>query len=266
MRIGFIGTGSMGGMLTRAFARSAIANVEIAAYNRTPSKLDQIVFEYPAVQKMDSVELLAQTSHVVFLCVKPGDVQAVLDSIQSCLTRDQFLISINSVWSIEELEQDTPCKVVKLIPSITQESLSGAILTMYGSRLTLADHEVMDALLQSISFPIPIDESQTRVSSDLTSCGPAFLSYILQSFTMAAERQGNITREQADKLVKTMIYGLAKLFVEEGSSFDDVINRVAVPGGVTAEGLKVLQPAMEGVFDQVLTATRQKQTEHENHK
>lgn len=264
MRIGVIGTGSMGGMLARAFARSAIPNVEIAAFNRTPSKLEQIIFEYPTIQKMGSISSLAQASHVIFVCVKPRDVQAVLDSIQPYLTRDQFLVSINSAWSIADLEQATPCKVVKIIPSITQESLSGVILTMYGSRLTLADHEVIDSLLQAISIPVVIDESQTRVSSDLTSCGPAFFSYVLQSFALAAERQGNISREQADKLVITMIYGLAKLYVEEGFSFDDVIKRVAIPGGVTAEGLKVLQSALDGVFEQVMTATRQKQAEHEN--
>jgi competence protein ComER len=253
-------------MLTKAFARAAIANVEIVAFNRTPAKLDKIVLEYPAVQKMDSAASLGKTSQVIFLCVKPGDVQTVLNSLQPCLTRDQFLVSINSVWSIADLEQAAPCKVVKLIPSITQESLSGAILTMYGSRLTHADLELMNSLLQAISFPIAIDEQQTRVSSDLTSCGPAFMSHVLQSFATAAERQGNLSREQADILVKTMIYGLAKLIVEEGFSFHDVIKRVAVPGGVTAEGLKVLEPALDGVFDRVLTATRLKQTEHETHK
>lgn len=253
-------------MLTKAFARSAVANVEIAAFNRTPAKLDKIVFEYPAVQKMDSAVSLSQTSQVIFLCVKPGDVPTVLDSVQHCLTPDQFLVSINSVWSIADLEQAVPCKVVKLIPSITQESLSGAILTMYGSRLNQTDRELMDSLLQAISFPIAIDEQQTRVSSDLTSCGPAFLSHVLESLALSAERQGNISREQSEQLVKIMIYGLAKLLVEEGFSFHDVIKRVAVPGGVTAEGLKVLEPALDGVFDQVLTATRQKQAEHKSRK
>lgn len=261
MRIGFIGTGSMGGMLTKAYARSAISTVEIAAYNRTAAKLDQIIFEYPAIQKVDSAAQLVTSSQVIFLCVRPGDVQAVLDSILPLLTRDQFLISINSVWSIKDLETLTPCKVVKIIPSITQEARSGAILTMYGTRLTPSDYEMMEILLQAISFPIPIAENETRVSSDLTSCGPAFLSFILQSLTIAAEKQG-IPIEQADKLVKTMIYGLAKLFIEEGLSFEQIINRVAVPGGVTAEGLKVLQTELDGVFDQVLAATKQKQDSH----
>ncbi|WP_018132094.1 late competence protein ComER [Effusibacillus pohliae] len=262
MRIGFVGTGSMGGMLVRAFVRSHLPNLQVMACNRTASKLEQLVAQYPKVRKLDSASSLAKSCDFLFLCVKPGDVQAVLDDIGPHLSSGQFLVSINSAWSLASLESATPCKVIKIIPSITQEALSGAMLTMYGSRLTSQDREQFETICRSIACPVVIQEEDTRICSDLASCGPAFFAWLLQSFAEAAVRQGGISEEQADHLVKQMIYGLGKLLVEEQYDFAQVVSRVSVPGGITEEGLKVLQPAVQGVFDKLLIATRQKQEHH----
>lgn len=265
LRIGFIGTGSMGGMLIRSFVRSHDQDVEVAAFNRTPSKLEEITALYPNVQQMDSAFAVAQSCDIIFICVKPKNVREVLDAIQPALTSEKFIVSINSVWSIESLETETPCKVVKIIPSITQEAMAGVILTMYGSRLTAADRNLISCLLKSISQPIDIWEDDVRISSDLSSCGPAFFSFLLGAFASAAVRVGGISREQASELVKHMIYGVGKLLVEEDYSFEEIVQRVSVPGGVTAEGVKVLEQSAEGMFEEVFYATRQKQSQHASH-
>ncbi|MFC4768371.1 pyrroline-5-carboxylate reductase dimerization domain-containing protein [Effusibacillus consociatus] len=262
MRLGFVGTGSMGGMLVRAFVRSGLPDVEVAAYNRTAWKLDRIIVENPNVRKMDSASSLAKFSDFIFLCVKPADVLTVLKEIRTSMSPDKFLISINSAWSLSELESEVSSKVIKIIPSITQEALSGVMLTMYGSRATPTDRQLFEATCRGISFPVVIKENDVRVCSDLTSCGPAFLAFVLQSFASAAVRQGGIPPQQADQLVKYMIYGLGKLFVKEGYEFEEIISRVSLPGGVTEAGLKVLKPAMEGVFDDVLTTTKHFQGQH----
>jgi competence protein ComER len=264
LRIGFIGTGSMGGMLIRSFVRSGEQDIEVAAFNRTLSKLQQITAHFPNVKQMESAISVAETCDVIFICVKPKNVREVLDAIEPALTSEKFIFSINSVWSLESLEAATPCKVAKIIPSITQEALAGAILTMYGSRLTAEDRDLMSSLLKNISQPIDIREDDVRICSDLASCGPAFFSFLLYSFSSAAVQTGGISREQATELVKYMIYGVGKLLVEEGYSFEEIIQRVSVPGGVTAEGLKVLQPSTEGMFDEVFNATRQKQAQHDS--
>jgi competence protein ComER len=256
MRIGFIGTGSMGGMLAKAFVRLGMPDFEVAGYNRTSSKLERIVEEFPNVRQADSAFSLAKMSDLIFICVKQGDVQAVLDEIKPHLTPDQFFVSINSAWSISELESQIPCKTVKIIPSITQEALSGVMLTMYGSRMNLQDRQHFESVCSHIAFPVVINESDVRVCSDLTSCGPAFISQVLLSFSDAAVRQGGIPQELADRLVKYTIYGVGKLFVEEQYTFEQVLSRVTVPGGVTEEGLKVLSPGLDGLFDRVLLATK----------
>ncbi|GAX90781.1 pyrroline-5-carboxylate reductase dimerization domain-containing protein [Effusibacillus lacus] len=262
MRIGFIGTGSMGGMLVRAFVRSNLPNTDLAAYTRTMSKLDEIIRQYPNVQKADSAATLAESCNLIFLCVKAGDIRPVLEQINPQLNREKFLISINSAWSLKHLESLTPCKVIKIIPSITQEALAGVILTMYGSRVAPCDQELIETIFRSISFPVIIKEDHLRVCSDLASCGPAFFAYLLKSFSEAAAHLGEIPQETGDHLVSQMIYGLGKLLVEEKMGLEQIINRVAVPGGITEVGLQVLKSETEALFGKVLLATKEKQAHH----
>lgn len=262
MRIGFIGTGNMGGMLARAFVRSDMPDVEVVACNRTVSKLDELVAKHPRIRKAEDAVSLAKSCGFIFVCVKPEDVPAVLDQIQAYLTPGQFLVSINSVWPVAALEAATPCKIVKIIPSVTQEALSGVILTIYGSRLSREDRNLFETACRHIGYPVSINEDELRVSSDLTSCGPAFLAFLLRSFAEAAVRQSGIPRERADQLAKHMVFGLGKLLVEENCTFDSIISRVAVPGGITEKGLNVLESAAAGLFDRVLLATKQKQEQH----
>ncbi len=120
-------------------------------------------------------------SGIIFLCVKPVEYKKnVLDEIRSVVQPSQIVISITSPVLIEQLEDQLPCKIVKMIPSITNFVLSGATLCIHGSRMSAKDIDRVENLLGYISAPIRIAEQNTRISSDLSSCGPAFLAFFLQ--------------------------------------------------------------------------------------
>ncbi|MBL0386840.1 NAD(P)-binding domain-containing protein [Tumebacillus sp. ITR2] len=250
-------------MLIRAFVQSTLSSeIQVVACNRSPEKLEQLQTRYPQVQVCETAEETVSASDVVFLCVKPGDAPGVINQVSPFIREDHYFVSINSHVLLEEMEALLPCRVAKVIPSITQVALAGVTLVMHGNRTTIEDRHEVESLLEAISKPIVVEEADLRVCSDLSSCGPAFLAVLLQEFAMAAVRQGGIPRDLADALVKDMTLGLGKLLTEEGFEFSDVIRRVSVPGGITAEGIKVLQPSMSGIFDQLLVTTRSKAHGH----
>lgn len=250
-------------MLIRAFSTSSLSSeIQVVACNRSPEKLTQLQTRYPHLQVCATAEETVSASDVVFLCVKPGDAPDVINRVLPYLRAEHTFVSINSAVLLEEMEAILPCRVHKVIPSITQVAQAGVTLVMHGSRTTLQERHDLEALLGAISKPTVVEEGDLRVCSDLSSCGPAFLAVLLQELAMAAVRQGGIPRDLADTLVKDMTHGLGKLLTEEGFEFSDVIRRVAVPGGITAEGIKVLQPSMSGIFDQLLVTTRSKAHGH----
>jgi competence protein ComER len=256
MRIGLIGTGSMGSMLARAYCESMGSDTQILACNRTKAKLDALRSEQPRIQAIDTIQDMARLCDVLFLCVKPKDAWGILDTIQPLLTPNQYLISINSVISLRELEDHLPCRVVKIIPSITQEARSGIVLTMFGSRMTEQERDSAQRILENIGVPYEIPEHQVRIWSDLTSCGPAFFSFLIRECARAAAQIGQISQQQAESIVFAMLEGLVKLIREKSFTTEEVLRRVTVPGGVTASGLAVLDSSLYHVFETLFQTTK----------
>ena len=84
---------------------------------------------------------------------------------------------------IHHLEELLPCKIAKVIPSITNYELSGATLCMYSERMNEEDRKGLEQLLGGIGVPHPYSGTHTRIASDLSSCGPAFLGYFVDSWS-----------------------------------------------------------------------------------
>lgn len=258
MRIGFIGAGSMGSLLMGAFIRSgALQPTQIVASSRTHSKLSALAERYPGLQLASSNRGAVMGSDFVVLCVKPMDYRRVIEEIESALTPDQVVISITSPVKLSQLEELLPCKVAKIIPSVVNGVGSGATLFMWGSRLNSDDREQLLRLFSSISRPIEIEEEEVRAASDLSSCGPAFLAYLLDEFILAAVSMG-MDRQTATSLASEMMLGTARLLLEYPCTPAELQAKVTVPGGITEVALDVLRKSTRGAFIDVMNTTHEK--------
>jgi competence protein ComER len=262
MRVGFIGTGSMGSVLIEAFIQSGALNPDhIMVTNRTASKAELLAAAYPGLRISRSNAEVLHHSDILFICVKPMEYKAVLEDIAEAAAPSQILVSITSPVQIRQLEALIRCKIAKIIPSITNYVSSGATLCIYSTRMSDDDIERLENLLAHISAPIRIAENNTRISSDLTSCGPAFLSFFLQKFIDAAIEETGISRNQATKLASEMLLGTGKLLTTGGFTPQTLQQRVAVPGGITAEGLLMMEKELCGMFNNLVRTTHAKYEE-----
>jgi competence protein ComER len=97
-----------------------------------------------------------------------------------------------------------------------------------------------------------------RVASDITSCGPAFLSYILQQMINDAVSETGVSQEAATYLTTQMFIGMADLLKADIFTLPSLQERVCVPGGITGEGLTALQNGIPGIFADVFRRTHAK--------
>lgn len=259
MNVSFIGTGSMGGTLVESFVRSgALVPEQITIANRSYDKAETLASRYPGMKAVRSNAEAAAGSDLVFLCVKPLDFKCVVDEIRASMQPEQMIVSITSPVLLAHLEEWLPCKIAKVIPSITNMVLSGASLCIYGSRFEAIDQAMLEGLLSHISEPIRIEEQYTRVVSDLSSCGPAFMAFLLQQFVDAAVRETGIDRTDAIRLAGNMLLGTGLLLTEGGMSPEQLQSRVSVPGGITARALLQLETELDGVFERLIRTTHAK--------
>jgi competence protein ComER len=131
-------------------------------------------------------------------------------------------------------------------------------LLIPGTRFSDEDTQWLYQLFSCISQPLYIDEAHTRAASDLASCGPAFLANILEQWVQSAVKVTGLPKESATSLVKQMIVGTGKLLTENEFTLQSLQEQVAVPGGITREGLHLLDDAFTPIFTRLFQLTHLK--------
>lgn len=262
MNVGFIGTGSMGGVLVQALMKSAALMPEqVAIHNRTAAKAERLAGRYPGMRVAYTAGDAALNRDVLFICVKPLEYKTVLDEIAPALPPETIAVSITSPVLVRQLEQKLSCKVAKVIPSITNFMCGGALLCMYGNRMTAGDIERLESLLRHIGKPVRVEERHARAASDISSIGPAFLAFFLLQLADAAAEKSGLPRSQAIRLAAEMTLGTGRLLAEGDLSPQALKERVSVPGGITERALALLNDRMDGMFAEVIDATHAKYEE-----
>lgn len=261
MNTGFIGIGSMGGMLVRAFLRSGgLAPGVVWTANRSPAKLDALANDFPSIH-IGSARQVAAKCDLIFLCVGTGDTATVLAQMDAELYPGQLLVTTAAGIPLKALEDRVPCRVAKLIPSITQEIGAGIALLMYGKRVRPEDRDVLENLLSRISQPVAIPESLARPAIGLASGGPALIAYVLQSMANEAVRSNpQLSPELACKLVEETAAATMRLLREANMTTEDVIHRVALPGGMTALAIEILSQHVPQAWQSVFRETKERET------
>lgn len=259
MNIGVIGTGNMGKILIDAFIKSSAINENnIYIVNRTKSKAEQIKLEYPNVQIVSHPEEVIQYTNYIFICVKPLDIYPLLKELAHMLNKEQCIISITSPINVDQLESVVPCSVARAIPSINNRVLSGTSLLTFGAHCQEKHEKFIEELMSRISTPVRIEENITRVASDITSCGPAFFTFLLRKFIEAAVEETEITLDQAKLLASKMIIGIGQLIEQEVYTLETLQEKVCVKGGITGEGIKALEKDLGKMFNHVFQNTHAK--------
>lgn len=259
MKIGIIGTGNMGRILAEALIDgNAVSPSSMTITNRTIAKALDIQKIYPGLAIGQNAIEVAENSDAIFICVKPHNMLDVLERINPVLNKDKCIISITSPISVEQIERKVDCSVMRIIPSITNRALAGVSLFTYGTRCSSEWRNALNALFKKVSVPVEIEENVTRVASDIVSCGPAFFSHLVQSFISAAVKETEIDQETATVLASEMLIGLGELLSKNHYTLPTLQEKVCVKGGITGEGIKVLDRETGDMFEKIFKATHKK--------
>ncbi|WP_428909192.1 late competence protein ComER [Niallia sp. Krafla_26] len=259
MEVGIIGTGNMGRILIEALLDGkAVSPSSMIITNRTLSKAVAIQQNYPEIRIGQNIEEIGKKADLIFICVKPHDVFDVSRKLLPFLTKEKCVITITSPISVEQLESILPCSVARVIPSITNRALTGVTLLSFGQNCKTSWKNRINEMTEHISRPLEIKEDITRVASDIVSCGPAFYSYLTQRFIQAAVQETKIDQDTATILASEMLIGLGELLRQGHYTLPTLQEKVCVKGGITGEGIKVLEKEIGNMFEHLFQATHLK--------
>lgn len=259
MKIGFIGFGSMGSMIIKGFLDSNAINAnEVVVSNRSLSKLDDLKTKYPEIDISEKNTNLAKMCNPIFLFVNTGEVKNVLDEIKPHLIEDAHIIHISAGLSLETIEKVFDIKITRVIPSLTSEVKEGVSLVCHNEKVNPQEKKFIEDLFNHISLVNVVNENDMDIATDLTSCSPAFLAFIIKKFADLGAKKSEMNEKETEEMVLQTLKGTIKLLTEKEMTFDELIFRVATKGGITAEGIKSLEKDLPSVFENLFNSTSNK--------
>ena len=240
MKIGFIGTGNMGGALAVAAAKT---DATLLLCNRTPAKAQALAKELGCATA--TAAEIARNCDYIFLGVKPQMMGAVLSDLAPIFkgrTTPFTLVSMAAGLTMQTLRNmaggDYP--VIRMMPNTPASVGSGVILYDATDNVSPAALEGFCTAMSKAGYLDRLPEKLIDAGSAVAGCGPAFVSMFLEALSDGGVACG-LPRDKALHYAAHTLMGTAKLLLETGQHPGQLKDAVCSPGGSTIQGVKALE-------------------------
>lgn len=243
---GFIGTGSMGGALARAAAKT-MDPAAIFLSNRTQAKAEALAQELGC--QTASNETVAAQCGYIFLGVKPQMMADVLASLSPVLAarRDGFvLVTMAAGLSMADIQSMAggAYPVIRIMPNTPVAVGSGLILYDATDNVPQESLAQFCQNLSAAGMLDPLPEHLIDAGSAVSGCGPAFACLFLEALADGGVTCG-LPRTKALAYAAQMLLGTAQLALASGRHPGQLKDAVCSPGGSTIAGVRALE---QGAF------------------
>ena len=251
--IGIIGLGNMGSVIATIAAKHETYPVLLS--NRTHEKAVNLAENLNATAVTN--RQVFEQANVIFLGVKPNQIQVLLEEHKHILQRREsiLLISMAAGVTLEQLQSmtDTRHRWIRMMPNTPLQVAEGVISFSLGKNVTTSYKEEFVRLLQSAGLLIELPESQIDAATALAGCGPAFVYIFIEALAEAGVSMG-LSREVALQLATQTVKGSASMVGETKEHPAILKEKVCSPGGSTIAGVISLEQT--GFRSSVIEATR----------
>lgn len=235
--ISFIGTGKMATALISSIYENSLAK-EIIASDHNEENLRKLKSKFNVKTTTDNKEAVKHAD-IVFLCVKPQNIDEVLNEIKDEI-KNQLIVSIAAGIKLKHIESILKNKrIIRVMPNLN--CLVGEMAGGFsaGKYATKEDIEEISALLNSAGTVFCVKENLLDAATAVSGSGPAFFAYFIKYIAEAGIKKG-LKKEIAYQLAAKTALGTGKLLLEMKITPDELINMVASKKGTTEAGIKVL--------------------------
>ena len=270
MKIGVIGYGNMGSMIVNNILKLNLLldDEELIVSNRHLNKFESLIEEYPEENlniTSDNKEVAAQCDKIL-ISVETPQFKEVLDEITPFINEKTHIIYTCAGLSFNHIKTFFDGKLSLIIPTLAStvtsnnsiSSLSrrkGVTLVKHNSKVELQERLFVEDLFNEFSYvkkidnpiyfneeedEIPPKDNELEMSTIISSCGPAFIAIMIETFAKACDDLSYISKEEAEEMILKTIIGTSMLKEDQSLSNEEIINKVATKKGITQEGIDLL--------------------------
>ena len=264
MKIGFVGTGNMGQAILKGLINSGFSKNDLVAITKTVESSKKIASDFK-VYSSNKIEDIKDCD-VVFIGVKPQNINEVLPEIKKNTSNDALLISLAVGVKTESIEKilENQFKVIRAMPNTPALVGKGVTGLAKGKNATDKDLEIAQKLFLSVGKVVIVDENLIDVVAAASGSGPAYFFYVTEAITEAAVELG-LSKEVAQVLVNNTFIGSAHLFENSNEEISNLRKKVTSPKGTTLAALENLdQNNFKDIWKEALTAAIKRAKEISN--
>lgn len=241
-KIGFIGSGNMGGALLSNVALNN-KDIIISVYDKNEDKAAFFASNYSNVVYSDIKTLVTESEYIV-IGVKPQMLAELAMEISQYLDnkKDQVIISMAAGTSIDKIKSlfSSDAKVIRIMPNTPAMIGKGVILYSPDSEVNKKATDEFSKMFSGCGILDMIPENMIDAASAVSGCGPAYVYMFIEALADGAVKCG-VPRDKALKYAAAMVSGSAEMVLKSGQHPEKLKDDVCSPGGTTIAGVYALE-------------------------
>lgn len=242
MKIGVIGSGSMGQALISGWTESGISVVAVV----------RDIEKYRYLEKSLGIDITDDRSallecDVVVIAIKPQIIKEILHEFQPFIAEQAIVISVAVGITTDFIGKCFPqtVEIVKAMPNTPSQIHMGVTCISGGTNCSESSITVANELLSAVGQVFVVPESQQAAVGAVSGSGPAYLFFLAQYLQQGAHQLG-LDADLADQLIRATLRGSAELLSQSEMTASQLRKQVTSPGGTTQAAMEVLDSNQVG--------------------
>lgn len=239
-KIAIIGGGNLGSAIARGLKNARIPFGGEIVVTRRRVQLIQSLEELGIKVTSDNMEAVTGAS-LVFLAVKPFQLEDILAEVSSSLLPDAILISLAAGVSNEKVSNMAGNRsgIFRAMPN-TAISIGESMTCISSYKATPEQENTVKELFNSVGEVQFIPEELMASATVLAACGIAFALRFVRAATQGGVEMG-FGSELALRITSQTVKGAAELLINGEAHPESEIDKVTTPRGITISGLNEME-------------------------
>ncbi|MDH5609420.1 MAG: pyrroline-5-carboxylate reductase [Cyclobacteriaceae bacterium] len=239
-KIAILGAGNLGIAIAQGIVqKNLLPPGQITLTRRHTDPLEKMKADGFQVTTLNT-EAVA-SADLVFLCVQPKQLPALMDEIRGSLSEHQVLVSVITGVSLEQIAGYAKMNIA-IVRAMPNTAIAiGESMTCLATRGGGDAHlPFIKQVFNALGKTLVIEERLMQAATVLGASGVAFFMRYLRAATQGGIQMG-FHPEEAQMIAVQTAKGAATLILEHGSHPEVEIDKVTTPQGCTIEGLNEME-------------------------
>jgi len=251
-----MGTAILQGLLKAGFDSSAVSVSTKSAANAKRLADELGVTAHSTESNPLANQQTVANADVVLVAVKPMYVVEVLQQVAASLSPNALIISVAAGITTQSMQAAVPAGIGVIRSMPNTPAIVGMAVTGIAKGQTATDDQLAIAcsLFETVGKAVVLPESQIDELGTISGSGPAYVFYLIEEMTKAAEAMG-FDAPTASLLVEQTFLGASLLLQQSHRTPQELRKQVTSPNGTTMRAIAKLEEGnLAGLFESAAQA------------